>query len=75
MNKLSIQKTALHWVDESGDHIVQSPLCPEVTGAGDTEAEAWQIFNEILEDYLGDLKAGRVTKAPADRPRAKFGLQ
>jgi predicted RNase H-like HicB family nuclease len=61
MNADAIKKTAAVR-KQGGDYIVQSPLCPDVIGAGDTEPEAWQIFEEILEDYLADHKAGRVAK-------------
>lgn len=73
----AIKKTAIHWIDESGDHIVESPLCPMVSGVADTEAEAWQIFNEMLEEHIGDLKANRVAKGPG-RPakgKAKFAVE
>jgi len=67
MNAEAIRNTAV-LREQDGDYIVQSPLCPEVIGAGDTEQEAWQIFEEILEDYLADHKAGRVAKE-LGRPR------
>jgi hypothetical protein len=61
MNADAIKKAAVVR-KQGGDYIVQSSLCPDVIGAGDTEPEAWQVFEEILEDYLADHKAGRVAK-------------
>lgn len=61
MNAEAIRKTAV-LRREHGDYVVQSQLCPDVIGAGDTEQEAWQIFEEILQDYLADHKAGRVAQ-------------
>lgn len=77
MNIESIKLTAVHRVDENGDHIVQSPLCDDIIGAGDTEAEAWKIFYELLEDYVDDYRAGRLAVGPG-RPRKgkiKFSVE
>lgn len=76
MNIDAIKKTAF-LRQEEGDFIVESPLCQDVVGVGDTEAEAWQIFFEILEDYIADLKLNRVAKGPG-RPKKgkkKFAVE
>jgi predicted RNase H-like HicB family nuclease len=76
MNIDAIKKTAI-LRREDEDYIVESPLCPDVLGVGDTEAEAWQIFQEVLVDYEADHKANRVAKGPG-RPakgKKKFAVE
>jgi len=77
MNSEAIRRTAIHWVDENGDHIVESPLCDMVTGVGDTESEAQQIFEELLQDYIDDLKEGKVHRKVGRPAKGKvnFSIQ
>lgn len=68
MNKDAIHKTAIVTWDKENGFIVESPLCPDVSGVDDTEEGAWKIFNEILEDYYIDYLAGRLAKPVMGRP-------
>lgn len=52
---------------DGDDYVVESPLCPMVIGVGDTPEEAYQVFNEILDDYIDELKKGRIAQG-AGRP-------
>ena len=59
MNKDAIKKTAVLRF-EDGDYIVESPLNNRVAGAGDTPEEAWQIFEEILEETWQRYEKGEL---------------
>jgi predicted RNase H-like HicB family nuclease len=63
MNKKAIAKTALCRFDKKENcYIVESPLCDKVMGVAETEGEAKQIFQELLDEtyvaYLEGKLAG-----------------
>lgn len=65
MNKQDIINTAIYWIDENGDHIIESPLCPAVAGVDDTVKGAWILFTELLDDHFEELAKARKTGRPA----------
>lgn len=72
MNKQALQKTALCRFDpESGDYIVQSPLCEIVMGVDDTEEGAWTLFQELLNETYEDYLEGKLAKYPKPGRPAK----
>lgn len=62
------------WSQEDEGFVVRSVLAPKVIGTGDSETEAFQVFQEILEDYLSDLDQGKVDE-PKRRGRPKSNKQ
>lgn len=58
MNKKAIAKTALcKYKDDEGIFVVQSPMFERVIGVSDTQAEAWQLFEEVLDEtYIAYLE-------------------
>lgn len=51
MNKGVIKQTAVkYWSRQYKQFLVESPLLDGVLGVGDTEAEAWKIFCDLLDD-------------------------
>jgi predicted RNase H-like HicB family nuclease len=58
MNKKAIAKTALcQYKSSESVFVVQSPLFERVIGVGETEAEAWQLFGEVLDEtYIAFLE-------------------
>lgn len=63
MNKDAILKTVVWSRDsEDGSFLVESPLMPDLVGAGTTTQEAWESFNVFLESaykaYLEDRLGG-----------------
>jgi len=80
MNKEVIKRTAVcRWDSESECYVVESPLCERVLGAAETEAEAWKIFHEILEDtyqdYLEGKLAGYSKPGRPKKERTRFHVQ
>lgn len=60
MRKDAIRKTAvLRYVGGDDGYIVESPLSNKIAGVGDTPEEAWQLFDEILEDSYQFYKQGK----------------
>jgi hypothetical protein len=77
MNKDIIRNTAIQTWDEENGYIVESPLCPDVTGIDDDKEVAWQIFYEILDEYWVDYLAGRLANPVMGRPstgKERLGL-
>lgn len=43
--------------DDEGIFVVQSPMFERVIGVSDTQAEAWQLFEEVLDEtYIAYLE-------------------
>lgn len=60
MRKEAIKKTAvLRCIGGEDGYIVESPLSNKIAGVGDTPEEAWQLFNEILEQSYQLYKQGK----------------
>ncbi|MBS2008916.1 MAG: hypothetical protein JST01_17835 [Cyanobacteria bacterium SZAS TMP-1] len=70
MNKKAIFNTALCRYDEKeGCFIVESPLFERVIGVAPTEAEAWKLFGELLnETYVAYLEGNLVGYEKRGRP-------
>ena len=76
MNKRGIAKTASCRFDsKEGCYIVQSPLFDRCIGVAETDEEAWQIFDDLLDEYyiaylegklVGYDKPGRPAKGYVD---------
>ncbi len=76
MNKDSIKATAVcRWDMEDECYVVSSPVMDIVLGVGDTEAEAWQIFNEILEETYQCYLEGRLANHPKPGRPAKHKVR
>lgn len=83
MSFAQIKNTAFcRWDSEDASYIVTSSIYDGIVGAGDTEAEAWQIFFEILEDvkesahdgfYMGLDSQGEL-KMPISQQEVKLIL-
>ncbi|MBP9811140.1 hypothetical protein KBF38_22740 [bacterium] len=70
MNKKAIADTALCRYDETEQcYIVESPLFDRVIGVGETESEAKQIFDELLDEtYVAYLEGKLVGYDKRGRP-------
>ncbi len=70
MNKKAIASTALCRYDKKEKcYIVESPLFDRVTGVAETEIEAKQIFDELLDEtYLAYLEGKLVGYDKRGRP-------
>ncbi len=70
MNKKAIAETAICKFDQKTKcYIVESPIFDRVTGAANTEKEAWTIFHEILhETYVAYLEGKLVSYEKRGRP-------
>ena len=69
MNKETIVKTAIcYWSNDDDCFVVESPLEETVLGAGDTAAEAWQSFKNILSDTYEAYLEGRMPNKRPGRP-------
>jgi hypothetical protein len=61
MNKDTIRSTAVsRWEPKGKYYIVQSPLYDALIGAADTESEAWEIFDDFLDDAYTSYLEGRL---------------
>lgn len=71
MNRDAIRKTAvLRFVGGDDGYIVQSPLSSKIAGIGDTPEEAWELFEEILDQSYRLYKQGKFNlNATPGRPR------
>jgi len=56
----------IHWSKEDDCYICVDNLRPDIVGIGDSEAEARQVYYELLEDYLKEHKP---SKNKGGRPR------
>lgn len=74
MNKEAIRKTAVcYWSDEDDCYVIESPLFSSIAGAGETTAEAFQTFENLLSDAYEAYLEGRVPQERRGRP-SKSGL-
>lgn len=53
------QAAVCQWSDDDNAWIVTTPECIQLVAHGDTEAEAWALFDEFLAEYYQDFKAGK----------------
>jgi predicted RNase H-like HicB family nuclease len=59
----------VYWSNEDDCFVCESNDYPDIIGIGETESEALQTYYELLEEYLKDLKKGKVIKNKIDRPK------
>lgn len=70
MNKNAIRSTAVClWDATDKCFIVQSPLYDALIGAAESEAEAWEIFDDFLDDAYTSYLEGRLGGMYAKRGR------
>ncbi len=69
MNKKAIKNTMIiRWSDDDDCYIAMSPLLDSVIGAGDSEAEAWKEFSNILDDAYEAYLEGKLKYDTPGRP-------
>ena len=51
------------WSDGDEAYTITTPECIQLAAHGDTEAEAWALFDEFLALLHEDYKAGKFTPA------------
>lgn len=56
----------IYWSEEDNSFICQNNAYPDIIGVGDTEAEAKQVYYELLENYFKNQK---LTKKKGGRPK------
>lgn len=71
MNEKAIRKTAAVIFDKEDGYIIQSPLCPVIMAIGDTEKEAWELFEDMLKQHMIACKEGRVAEGPGRPAKGK----
>ena len=49
------------WRTDDEAFTITTPECMQLAAHGDTEAEAWALFDEFLALYHDDFKAGKFT--------------
>jgi predicted RNase H-like HicB family nuclease len=74
IKKDAIRKTAVtYWSDEDNAFIVESPLFTNIAGVAETRAEAFSIFEDMLDTAYEHLKNDNVVGYKRGRP-AKGGV-
>lgn len=70
MNKKAIAETALcRYEDKESCFVVESPIFDRVIGVGDSESEAWRVFQELLDEtYIAYLEGKLVGYEKRGRP-------
>jgi hypothetical protein len=70
MNKTAIYGTAVcRWDEKEKCFIVQSPLYDALKGIAETKEEAWEIFEDFLDDAYTSYLEGRLGGMYAQRGR------
>lgn len=80
MNRDSIKRTAICRYDaRAREFIVESPLLDVCHGIADTENEAWEIFEDLLDamyiEYLEGKGVGRYKRGRPSKGRLEFHAQ
>lgn len=72
MDCQKIRKAAVCvWSDDDEAFTITTPECIQLAAHGDTEDEAWALFDEFLAAYYQDFKAGKFKPAKRmGRPKA-----
>lgn len=74
IKKDAIRKTAVSfWSEEDNSFVVESSRFTNIAGAGETRAEAYKVFEEMLDDTYEELEKDNVLGYKRGRP-AKGGV-
>jgi len=71
----AIKKTAICWWEAEDEvYLVRSALFPIAIAQGETEADAWSAYEDVLDDALENLSKGKLGGYAANGRPAKGGV-